>query len=150
MKHFIFSLLLLSVTHAYAQSYKKGLPSKSEQTKTSHNVIAAENDIADTQIYTFADEMPRPTVDITNFIGEHFSVADTCIYNSPPGKAVINLVVYKDGQIGDLTINRSSGNFVVDQELLRLLRAMPGWKPGIRAGKAVSVRYSLPIVLCLE
>jgi protein TonB len=53
-------------------------------------------------------------------------------------------VIEKDGSIGGERVIRGIGGGC-DEESLRVVRAMPNWKPGIQRGKAVRVQYNLPI-----
>ena len=39
---------------------------------------------------------------------------------------------------------------LVDKEAVRVLLSLPRWKPGRQNGKAVSVKYTLPIVFRLQ
>ena len=38
----------------------------------------------------------------------------------------------------------------MDTEAIRLVKAMPKWKPGMQKGKAVAVKYTVPVVFRLE
>lgn len=60
------------------------------------------------------------------------------------GKVFISFVVNTDGSIQDATAVKSLGE-EYDQEGLRLVNAMPKWKPGQQSGRPVRVRYVLPI-----
>lgn len=59
-------------------------------------------------------------------------------------RVVTSFTVEKDGSITDAKIVRSQGE-VFDNEALRVINGMPKWIPGIQNGKAVSVKYTLPI-----
>ena len=39
---------------------------------------------------------------------------------------------------------------MLDKEAMRVVRAMPKWKPGMQKGKAVAVSYNLPINFMLS
>ena len=39
---------------------------------------------------------------------------------------------------------------LMDKEAVRVLLSLPRWKPGCQNGKAVSVKYTLPIVFRLQ
>lgn len=59
-------------------------------------------------------------------------------------RVVTTFTVDKDGSITDAKIVRSQGE-VFDNEALRVINGMPKWIPGTQNGKAVSVKYTLPI-----
>ncbi|MFO8055266.1 MAG: energy transducer TonB [Bacteroidales bacterium] len=60
------------------------------------------------------------------------------------GTVHLSFIVDKDGSIRNATINRGVGGGC-SEEALRLLRNMPRWKPGKQRGKAVPVKFNLPI-----
>lgn len=59
-------------------------------------------------------------------------------------RVVASFTVDKDGSITDARIVRSQGE-AFDNEALRVINGMPKWIPGMQNGKAVSVKYTLPI-----
>ena len=59
-------------------------------------------------------------------------------------RVVTTFTVEKDGSITDAKIVRSQDE-AFDNEALRVINGMPKWIPGMQNGKAVSVKYTLPI-----
>ena len=59
-------------------------------------------------------------------------------------RVVTTFTVEKDGSITDAKIVRSQGE-AFDNEALRVINGMPKWIPGTQNGKAVRVKYTLPI-----
>lgn len=59
-------------------------------------------------------------------------------------RVVTTFTVEKDGSITDAKIVRSQGE-AFDNEALRVINGMPKWIPGMQNGKAVRVKYLLPI-----
>ena len=67
------------------------------------------------------------------------------------GTAYVTFVVDKDGKITDVKILRGvSGGPNCDKEAMRVIKAMPAWKPGKQNGRPVSVHYNLPIKFVLR
>lgn len=60
------------------------------------------------------------------------------------GLVVLSFIVKKDGSIGEAEVVKEL-HPAADAEGLRILSSMPVWKPGLREGKPVDVRYTLPI-----
>ena len=60
------------------------------------------------------------------------------------GRVIIQFVVKKDGSISDAKVARSVDP-LLDKEALRVINAMPKWKPGMHEGKAVNVKYTIPV-----
>lgn len=59
-------------------------------------------------------------------------------------RVVASFTVEKDGSITDAKIVKSQGE-AFDNEALRVINGMPKWIPGTQNGKAVCVKYILPV-----
>lgn len=60
------------------------------------------------------------------------------------GKVFIEFVVGKNGEITDVKILRGVSE-TLDAEAIRVIKSMPNWLPGKQKGRAVKVRYKMPI-----
>lgn len=60
------------------------------------------------------------------------------------GRVLIQFVVREDGTLSDFKIVRPVHSDL-DAEALRVVQSMPKWTPGVEKGKAVPVRYTIPI-----
>lgn len=60
------------------------------------------------------------------------------------GTVYVSFVVGKDGSISDVKVLRGI-SADCDKEAVRVVQAMPPWKPGKQNGKPVFVRFNLPI-----
>ena len=60
------------------------------------------------------------------------------------GKVFVEFYIEKDGTVCDAKVLRGMG-YGCDEEALRVIGLMPKWYPGKQRGKAVRVRYTLPI-----
>ena len=69
--------------------------------------------------------------------------------NDVQGRVIIQFVVKKDGSISNPTVARSVDP-LLDKEALRVINAMPKWKPGMHEGKAVNVKYTIPVMFKLS
>lgn len=65
------------------------------------------------------------------------------------GKVYLNFTVEPDGSLSNINVLRGIG-FGCDEEALRVMKLMPKWKPGKQSGRAVRVRFTMPIVFALE
>lgn len=70
------------------------------------------------------------------------------VANKVEGKVFLSFVVEKDGRINEVRVERKLGSGT-DEEAVRLLEASPRWVPGIQGGKAVRVKYNIPISFTL-
>ena len=65
------------------------------------------------------------------------------------GKVYIGFVVDETGQVVEAKLLRGIGGGC-DEEALRVINAMPKWKPGRQTGKAVRVQFSIDIDFRLQ
>ncbi len=60
------------------------------------------------------------------------------------GRVFVTFVVRKDGQLTDVATVLGL-HPACDEEALRVVRAMPRWKPGQQSGCSVHVKFNIPI-----
>ena len=65
------------------------------------------------------------------------------------GRVIANFVVETDGSISNVEVFRPVFPSL-DAEAVRVLSAMPKWKPGMQSGKVVRVKYTVPISFNLK
>lgn len=68
--------------------------------------------------------------------------------NKEQGRVIVRFVIDKDGKVTDAKVVRSISPSL-NKEALRLIEAMPRWKPGEKDGQPVAVRFTLPITFRL-
>jgi TonB family protein len=66
------------------------------------------------------------------------------------GRVYVSFVVADDGTVRGTKIARSSGFSSLDEEAIRVVSAMPKWRPGKQQGKCVNVSYTVPINFLLN
>ena len=91
------------------------------------------------QVVEKQPEFPGGTIALMKYLRDNIK------QNGSQGKTFVNFVVNTDGSIQDVAVLRSSGDVELDNEAVRVVTAMPKWKPGESQGKAVSVRFTLPV-----
>ena len=60
------------------------------------------------------------------------------------GRVIMGFVIEKDGSISNVKVQRGA-HPLLDKEAIRVVESMPKWKPGFQKGKAVRVKFCLPI-----
>ena len=65
------------------------------------------------------------------------------------GRVFVGFIVEKDGSVSEVKVLRGIGGGC-DEESIRVVKAMPKWKPGKQDGKPVRVSYQLPIFFKLQ
>lgn len=69
--------------------------------------------------------------------------------NGIQGRVICAFVVNRDGSIVDAEVLRGVDPSL-DKEALRVINAMPKWKPGKQRGKPVRVKYTVPVTFRLQ
>ena len=64
------------------------------------------------------------------------------------GRVIVSFTVKKDGTIADTKVERSVNPYL-DKEAMRVIAAMPKWKPGKQRGEAVNVKFTVPVAFRL-
>ena len=65
------------------------------------------------------------------------------------GRVLVNFVVEKDGSITEVKVVKPTFPSL-DAEAIRVVKAMPKWKPGYQRGQAVRVQFTMPINFSLK
>ncbi len=100
------------------------------------------------QPFKYVEQMPEFNGDINSWIHAHLIFPEDV--KDFGGRIVVEFTIMEDGKVADATILRSSNVPASDAEALRLVYAMPFWKPGRNNGMPVKVRLALPITVCLQ
>lgn len=64
------------------------------------------------------------------------------------GRVIVSFTVKKDGTIADTKVERSVNPYL-DKEAMRVIAAMPKWKPGKQRGEEVNVKFTVPVAFRL-
>ena len=65
------------------------------------------------------------------------------------GRVIVRFVVGRDGSVSDVEVMRGVSP-ELDAEAVRVVSMMPKWIPGKQRGKAVAVKYTMPIMFRLQ
>jgi len=68
--------------------------------------------------------------------------------NGIQGKVFLSFIIEKNGSLTDIKVEKKLG-YGTDEEAVRVLNGSPKWMPGIQNGKAVRVKYNIPINFAL-
>ncbi|MBD1396985.1 energy transducer TonB [Pontibacter sp. JH31] len=98
--------------------------------------------------YTYVEQMPQfegGEGEMLKFLGTNIKYPKAAIENGIEGLVVVSFVVEKDGTIQEIQTVKSLGHGT-DEEAMRVVKMMSGqWTAGRQSGKAVRVRYTLPL-----
>ena len=98
------------------------------------------------QVVEVQPEFPGGQQEMMKYLQSNLKYPEAAKAAGAEGKAFVQFVVKADGSICDVQIMRSTGNESLDAEALRVVKAMPKWRPAMNKGKAVNVKFVLPIV----
>ncbi|MBX2980064.1 MAG: TonB family protein [Flavobacteriales bacterium] len=101
----------------------------------------------DGEVFTMVEVMPEypgGQEALYRYLGSNIKYPEEALDAGISGTVYVTFVVNKEGEITDAKVLRGIGGGC-DEEALRVVRAMPRWKPGIQRGKPVLVQYNLPI-----
>lgn len=90
-------------------------------------------------------EFPGGIKKLMQFLSSNLKYPEHEKEKGTQGKPVVSFVINEVGEAEDIKILKSIGK-AFDQEIIRVLKLMPKWKPGRNnAGQPVSVKHALPI-----
>ena len=95
-------------------------------------------------------EFPGGQQALFKYLSENVKYPVIAQENGIQGRVICQFVVNKDGSIVDVEVVRSGGDPSLDKEAIRVIKSMPKWKPGKQRGKAVRVKYTVPVNFKLQ
>lgn len=110
-------------------------------------VKAVVSDGEDNSIHNFAEQQPEypgGTEAMIKFIQKNMKYPKVAQRQGIEGKVFVGFVVNKDGTIVDVETVKGI-HIDCDKEASRVVSLMPPWKAGKQNGKAVRVKYIVPI-----
>lgn len=95
-------------------------------------------------------EFPGGQAALFKYLSENVKYPVIAQENGIQGRVICQFVVNKDGSIVDVEVVRSGGDASLDKEAIRVIKSMPKWSPGQQRGKAVRVKYTVPVNFKLQ
>jgi protein TonB len=123
-------------------------PPSQESTGTSTDNIPVEAPKEPIQIFEraeFMPEFPGGQAAFMRFLSKNLKMPEDALQPRQRIKILARFVVGKEGELSNIEFLETNGE-VFEQEVLRVMRKMPKWKPGKQNGENVSVYFKLPIV----
>lgn len=94
-------------------------------------------------------EYPGGSEALLEYLRTSIRYPKSCVDNKIQGRVLVSFVVEKDGSISGAEVVKSV-NAEIDAEALRVINAMPAWKPGKQRGKEVRVKFTVPVNFRLD
>lgn len=127
-------------------------PEPTPELKFDPDAYKAPEKLVEPKVFTIVEEMPEFKGGLKNlfkFLGENIKYPKREKEMGIQGVVHLQFVIGRKGEIRDIEVLRGV-NEAIDNEAIRVLKAMPDWKPGKQRGKAVRVSYILPIRFLLN
>ena len=113
---------------------------------------ALEDAPSNDSVYQIVDEMPQfPGGEkaMMEYVAKNVKYPQEAKDKEIQGRVFVSFVIEKDGSVNEVKVLRSIGGGC-DEEAVRVVKAMPKWKPGKQDGKPVRVSYMMPFFFKLE
>ena len=108
-----------------------------------------ENDTAIVVISDVMPEFPGGDEALFAYLSQNINYPTEAKDAKLEGRVYVTFVIEKDGQVSNAKILRDIGGGC-GEEVLRVIRTMPKWKPGTQDGKPVRVQFNLPVAFELQ
>ena len=111
-------------------------------------VVAEKNQ----QVFDVVEQMPEYPGGIQalfEYLQQNVKYPEDAVKQKIEGRVIATFVVETDGSINNVEVVKPAFPSL-DAEAVRVLSAMPKWTPGMQSGKAVSVKYTVPISFNLK
>ena len=115
-------------------------------------LLPSEEEAVYPPIYNVIDQMPEfpGGIDkLLQFINDNMKYPSKAQMEGIQGRVIVQFIVDEDGYIMEPNIVRNVEPSL-DNEALRLIKMLPQWKPGTLKGKAVKVKYTVPVAFKLK
>lgn len=94
-------------------------------------------------------EFPGGLEALSKYLAENIKYPQLAKENNITGRVFVSFVVEKNGSVGNIKILRDIGGGC-GAEAVRVVKAMPKWKPGKQRGKPVRSQFNLPVNFDLQ
>ena len=102
---------------------------------------------AEEQVFTVVEKMPEypgGQKALLKYLASSVKYPESAMRNGIEGRVSCSFIVRKNGSITDAEVIRGVDP-ALNAEALRIINAMPEWSPGEQRGKAVNVKYTVPV-----
>ena len=101
------------------------------------------------KIFRVVEDKPEFIGSLGKYLGRNLKFPEKAKRLGDSGKVYVEFMVNKKGEVKNVKILRGVNKYL-DAEAVRVIKAMPNWKPGKQRGKPVNVYYMLPINFTLK
>lgn len=114
--------------------------------------VDQEEEVEEEEIFLVVEEdaeFPGGLEALSKYLAENIKYPQLAKENNITGRVFVSFVVEKNGSVGNIKILRDIGGGC-GAEAVRVVKAMPKWKPGKQRGKPVRSQFNLPVNFDLQ
>ena len=89
-------------------------------------------------------EFPNGNDGLVKYLSENIKYPKKALKNGVTGKVFVQFVIDKTGKVTNVVAVRGVEKSL-DKEAVRVIKSMPKWKPGMKDGNPVKIKYTIPI-----
>ena len=104
------------------------------------------------EVYIVVEQMPEypgGISELMKYIARNIKYPADALREKKQGRVIVQFTVGTDGYTSDFKVIHSVSPSL-DAEAIRVLANMPKWTPGMQRGKAVPVKYTVPVTFRLD
>ncbi len=104
------------------------------------------------EVFMVVEKMPQFPGGVDSmqaFIGKNIVYKKEALDSNIQGKVYVSFILNKMGELHNINIIKGLG-YGLDEECIRVVKAMPKWTPGELRGKKVNVKITIPIKFALS
>lgn len=104
------------------------------------------------QVFTVVEKMPSfpgGDAELLKYIATNIKYPKESQDNGEQGRVICSFIVGRDGSVNNPEVLRGVTP-LLNEEAVRVINTMPRWNPGMQRGKAVTVKYTVPITFRLK
>ncbi len=123
-----------------------------EDTQVEIVEIEDDEEEEEAQIFFIVEKMPEfpgGELGLRKYIATHVKYPNIARENGIEGKIYIRFCVTSQGKVEKVSVARGVDP-ILNKEAVRVVKALPKWKPGEQRGKKVNVWYTVPINFQLQ
>ena len=123
-----------------------------KEPKSNYVFVLQKDGTSSEKTFDVVEQMPQfpgGPATMMEFLKENIRYPEEAQKKGLQGRVVVSFIVRKDGSIDNCHVARSVDP-LLDAEAVRVIRSMPNWTPGMQDGKAVAVRYNVPVSFRLD
>ena len=123
-----------------------------DMTNNTHLSLSSKSREMNEQVFTVVEKMPSfpgGDAELLKYIATNIKYPKESQDNGEQGRVICSFIVGRDGSVNNPEVLRG-GTPLLNEEAVRVINTMPRWNPGMQRGKAVAVKYTVPITFRLK